>query len=109
MCSLEYCVFEEKRRRVGLGNVAYVVALSINVIAGVLIYLLIFQMTKSILRRGRIRLASFIILIAPFSLDPMTVGNVPNLLWVLFFAPFYGVVILLLTFTNYMLIYYGAA
>ena len=54
----------------------------------------------------RFGVAAFLILIAPFVYPLVYAGSLFNVLWMLIFTPFYGLVIMLIVFPTLMLLYY---
>jgi hypothetical protein len=52
---------------------------------------------------------AFLILIAPFVYLLVFSGSLLNLLWMLFFTPFYGLAIMILVYPVWMMLYYAAS
>ncbi len=60
-------------------------------------------------RRHRFKVAGFVVFMVPFFYVLAYSGGWVNLLWMLFFTPFYGVVVMALLYPAFMLLYYMAS
>ncbi len=87
----------------------YWIAVILNLIAIVLVYYFIFQMSKSIYKRGTVWLIAFVIFMSPFAYVLTTVDSLSSLLWVILLTPFYAVALLMIFSTTWTLLYYSAA
>jgi hypothetical protein len=54
----------------------------------------------------RFGVAAFLILIIPFVYPLVQAGSLFNVLWMLIFTPFYGIIIMIIVFPTLMLLYY---
>jgi hypothetical protein len=84
-------------------------AIILNIIYLTLVYYAIFRISKALYRKGAIWLLSFLTFLSPFVFSVIIVGSLTELLWVFLLTPFLGVAILMMLFTNWMLLYYGVA
>lgn len=57
-------------------------------------------------RLHRFRVVGFIVLIAPFVYALLNAGSLFNLLWMMIFTPFYGLIVMILVYPTVMLLYY---
>jgi hypothetical protein len=64
---------------------------------------------KALYKRGVVWLIAFLIFLSPFAFSLIVVDGLAGLMWVLALTPFISVVILIVFFTNWMLLYYGLA
>lgn len=90
-------------------NFADALAIVLNIIYLILVYYGIFLISKAIYRRGAVWLVAFLIFLSPFAFALVVVDSLVGLMWVLALTPFIAVAILMIYFTNWMLLYYGLA
>jgi hypothetical protein len=88
---------------------ARALAIILNIAYIILVYYGIFEISKAIHKRGTIWLVAFLVFLAPFVFALILVDSLVDLMWVLVFTPFFSVAILMMFFTNWMLLYYGVA
>ncbi len=75
----------------------------------VLIYFLLFQFLNYLFRRHPIWFLATIILMAPYGLVLVQVSNALELAWVLILTPFYGVIVVSLVATTWVVRFYSSA
>jgi hypothetical protein len=97
-------------RKLGVAMaVAEALAVLLNVVYLILVYYWIFVISKALYRRGVVWLVAFLIFLSPFAFSLIVVDGLAGLMWVLALTPFISVAILIIFFTNWMLLYYGLA
>jgi hypothetical protein len=97
-------------RKLGVAMaVAEALAVLLNVVYLILVYYWIFVISKALYRRGVVWLVAFLIFLSPFAFSLIVVDGLAGLMWVLALTPFISVAILIVFFTNWMLLYYGLA
>ena len=84
-------------------------AIVLNIIYLILVYYGIFLISRAIYRRGAVWLVAFLIFLSPFALTLVVVESLAGLMWVLALTPFISVAMLMIYFTNWILLYYGIA
>ena len=84
-------------------------AIVLNIIYLILVYYGIFLISRAIYRRGAVWLVAFLIFLSPFALTLVVVESLAGLMWVLALTPFISVAMLMIHFTNWILLYYGLA
>ena len=85
------------------------IAVILNLVAIVLVYYLIFQMAKSIYKKGTVWLIAFLIFMSPFAYALTKADNLLSLLWVILLTPFYAVALSMILSTTWTLLYYSVA
>jgi hypothetical protein len=78
-------------------------------ISTVLVYFSLYQIFSYLFRRHILWFIGALLLIAPFAVVFTQVSSILQVLWVLALTPFYGVFVLLLTATTWMIRYYCSA
>ncbi len=73
------------------------------------IYVGFLLMLKSVYTTHRLFCLAFLIFIFPFVYPLANSGSLLNVLWMLFFTPLYGVIVMMITYTNWMMVYYVVA
>lgn len=101
-----YCVLLLKQ---GVDMFFEALAIILNIIYLILVYYAIFRISKALYRKGAIWLVSFLIFLSPFVFSVVIAGSLTELLWVFLLTPFLGVAILMMLFTNWILLYYGVS
>ncbi len=81
----------------------------LNIVYLVLVYYAIFQISKAFYRKAPIWFVSFLIFLSPFVFSVAIARSLAELMWVFLLTPFLGVAILMMFFTNWILLYYGVA
>lgn len=90
-------------------TVAEALAVLLNIVYLILVYYWIFVISKALYKRGVVWLIAFLIFLSPFAFSLIVVDGLAGLMWVLALTPFISVAILIIFFTNWMLLYYGLA
>jgi len=75
----------------------------------IIIYFGLLSFTRILYRNNPVICAAFGILISPFILVITQARDLVELSWILLLTPFYGIVVLLSLFTNWMIVYYNIA
>lgn len=88
---------------------AYVLALAMNIIYIVLVYYMMFKISRALRRKGTIWFISFLIFLSPFVSTLVLLDSLIELMWMVLLTPFLAVAILMIFFTKWMLLYYGLA
>ena len=88
---------------------AYALAIVLNIIYIILVYYIIFEISRALHRRGTIWLISFLIFLSPFVSILVLADSLVGLMWVVLLTPFLAVATLMIFFTKWMLLYYGVA
>jgi len=88
---------------------AYVLALVMNIIYIILVYYIMFKISRALRRKGTIWLISFLIFLSPFVSTLVLLDSLIELMWVVLLTPFLAVAILMIFFTKWILLYYGLA
>jgi hypothetical protein len=97
-------------RKLGVAmTVAEALAVLLNIVYLILVYYWIFVISKALYKRGVVWLIAFLIFLSPFAFSLIVVDGLASLMWVLALTPFISVAILIIFFTNWMLLYYGLA
>jgi hypothetical protein len=97
-------------RKLGVAmTVAEALAVLLNIVYLILVYYWIFVISKALYKRGVVWLIAFLIFLSPFAFSLIVVDGLAGLMWVLALTPFISVAILIIFFTNWMLLYYGLA
>jgi hypothetical protein len=78
-------------------------------LADVGIYVGFLVMLRSLYKNHRLFCLAFLIFISPFVYPIANSGILFNMLWMLFFTPLYGVIVMMITYTNWMILYYVVA
>jgi len=83
-----------------------IIAYLLFILADFAIYSGLVWLLWSSYKTHRLGVIAFVILVAPFFYTVIVAGSLLNLLWVLFFTPFYGVIVMILVYPIWMLLYY---
>jgi hypothetical protein len=78
-------------------------------LADVAIYFGFLVILKSVYKNHRLFCLAFLIFISPFVYPLANSGSLFNVLWMLFFTPLYGVIVMMIAYTNWMILYYVVA
>jgi hypothetical protein len=77
--------------------------------ADAIMYLAFFFALRALYKRHRLAVQIFLILVSPFAYVLATAGTLFNVLWMLFFTPLYGVIVLGLLYPTWIVLYYCIA
>jgi hypothetical protein len=75
----------------------------------VIVYFGLFKFLKLLYEKHRMWFVSFIVFLSPFVLVLAETRNLLELMWVLLLTPFYGIAVLMMMFTSWMLRFYCSA
>jgi len=78
-------------------------------VADLAIYIPLSWFLAKSFRYHRFKVVAFLILIAPFIYSLAYAGSFLNLLWMLIFTPFYGIVVMVLLYPISMMLYYAVS
>ena len=76
-------------------------------LADSVLYIAVFWWLAKSFKYHRFGVSAFLILIAPFVYPLLSAGSLINLLWMLIFTPFYGLIIMVMIYPILMLLYYA--
>jgi len=81
----------------------------LNIVTIVIVYHGLFLVCRELYRRNVVLLVGFLIFVSPFAYVLAGVRSLAELLWVLSFTPFFGVVVMMGLFTSWMIRFYTIA
>ena len=90
-------------------DVGTLIAYSLFALADFVMYFGLSWVLRSYYKHHRLGVIAFVVLIGPFIYPLVYAGSIFNLLWVLFFTPFYGLVIMILVYPAWMMLYYSVS
>jgi hypothetical protein len=90
-------------------GVNMVAAYVLNLITIVFVYHGLFLLCRVLYRRSLALFVAFLVFVSPFAYVLVGVRSLAELLWVLSLTPFFGVVVMMGTFTSWMIRFYSVA
>jgi len=90
-------------------GVNMVAAYVLNLVTIAFVYHGLFLLCRMLYRRSLVLFVAFLIFVSPFAYVLVGVNSLAELLWVLSFTPFFGVVVMMGLFTSWMIRFYSIA
>ena len=90
-------------------DISTLIAYFLFALADFVMYFGLFWVLRSYCKSHRLGVVAFVVLIGPFIYPLVYAGSLFNLLWMLFFTPFYGLIIMILVYPAWMLLYYAVS